>query len=144
MEPRVWILTAATVSTLKVMAQLLSQAGSTIFLAIYEFLLQAQKLSMTLKTPYLQILVLTDDICLGVSSFAKRQKISYLISFLLLHYLLCFSRQYTIYTFASKISSLITLLGGMRKETKEQAAVQTILFFTLSNCLWRDGAQYIL
>lgn len=35
MEPRVWILTAAAASTLEVTARLLSQAGSTIPLALY-------------------------------------------------------------------------------------------------------------
>ena len=92
--------------------------------------------------PRSQIPVLTDDIYLGISSFAKRRKISFLI--LLLRFLLCFSRRYTIHTSASKISSLITPMGGRRKGTKVQAAVQTILSLTLSDRLLRDGAQHTL
>ena len=91
--------------------------------------------------PRSQIPVLTDDIYLGVSSFAKRQKISFLI---LLRFLLCFSRRYTIHPSASRISSLITPMGRRRKGTKEQAVVQSIPSLTLSDRLLRDGAQQTL
>lgn len=74
----------------------------------------------------LQISILTNDIYLIVSFFAKKQKISFLIFF---RFLLCFFRPYIIHLFISKISSLII---SIKKKQKKQIIIQTILFFIFS------------
>ncbi len=88
------------------------------------------------------ILLLIDGAYLDVSSSTRRQKILSLI--LLLHSLIPPSPWHTIHKPASILPSLITPVRGKRKETKEQATVQTTLSPTLSDRLLRQWAQHTL